>query len=456
MNKIFRRLSYCFAGCLFILFSAFAIRIITKFILVNKLKINNSALQYIADYTYGDWYGAINPPNTKNDTSSYSDEYFYYQDIYNELVNVESYENESSDTNKNSTILRNEAKDTPPQIVKLYKSINDKYISRYISSIDKVKSTITEYSCEKCLFVDLFDKLENAYKTCINNHIVYARTPGTEFDLANGYVWISQGKSYNKDLFSRSQRPAILCSEKGIDYLRVLRPSRISPDKHQVPLGANEYSNDNLDMEYRLFSDNGLDVYDLRTDMYSKGWTPENGYFRNDGHWNPISGYIASTLILKELNNRFDSKYDVELFDESKYEKETFYTDNFSVNENAEILFTKYPTQEIYMDLQNEKELFCDINEILCDKSRYDRTFRKSILDLYALTHISNTEFGVLENLDYYNAQTVLVFSNSMSWYIMSYLSMNYKTIVFSVTTDVNQREYLINSVNPDIVLDLY
>ena len=456
MNKTYRLLSYCYAVCLFVLFSTFAVRFFSKSILVNKFKMNNSALQYIADYTYGDWYGLINPSNTNPDTSSYSNEYFYYQNIYNELVNVESYENESSDSNENRAISQNGTINNPSGIIPLLISNADNYLNRYVSSFDKVKSTITKYSCEKFIFVDIFEKIENAYKTCINNHIVYARTPGTEFDLSNGYVWISPDNSFDKDLFTRSQIPAILCKEKGIDYLRVIRPSRVSPDKHQVPLGANEYSNDNLDMEYRLFSENNLEVYDLRTDMYSVGWTPENGYFRNDGHWNPISGYIASTFILKELNNRFDSKYNELLYNESKYNKITFHTDNYSVNESVDILFPKYPQKEIYLDLQNEKEFSCNTNELLCDKSRYDRTFRKSILDLYALTHINNTKFGVIENLDYYNEQTILIFSNSMSWYIIPYLSMNYKKTVISVITDANQRKYLINSINPDIVLDLY
>ena len=59
MNCKYRKFAVFFISISMILFLLFFVRLFTKIVLVNKMQCNSTSLQYIADYTLGDWVNVI-------------------------------------------------------------------------------------------------------------------------------------------------------------------------------------------------------------------------------------------------------------------------------------------------------------------------------------------------------------------------------------------------------------
>lgn len=437
MEKWYRSFAYIFIALLAGLFLIFCLRFFSKMILVNKFQIHSPMLQYVADYTQGDWYGEICPRSEETEQSEYSNEYKYYDAIFEEMCTITE-------------------EDLQEEVDCEEESVIQKLIDKIDHMVTSLKNVLEKYANDKYMLTDVFDWIGDTYDDVLGWEVVYAREDGKEFDLSTGYVWMVENKINNNEDYLDSIEVAQYCEAKGTNYLRVFIPRRISPDNLEVPLGANEYYHYNINLQIQELENYDVDYYDLRTDLFVHGWRPEQGYFKNNGHWTPESGFYSAGLIADYLNNQYGFEFRDETFDINNYERRTFLLNDLFIDEDVSIL---YPLKEnIWLKMRNfelkeEEEGF--FNNIIFDESIIEEDFRKGILDLYCISRITNTHLGMIENADYSNDQTILIFHNSMSWYIIPYLVLDCKEVFYSSGTTTQQKEYLIDKIQPDIVIEI-
>lgn len=435
MSKPYRRFAIFFISMSMILFLLFFIRLFSKIVLVNKLQCNSIPLQYIADYTLGDWMNVITEKNWS--TENNSNEYEYYSNIYSEMMALPS----QSATYEDNTI---EGLSASPHF---FKQIQDK-VSAAEDDIEKY--TNDNYVGAKCI-----KKIRQYYQKMIINSMVYARNTDAEFDLLNEYTWTAVNPVENESIRERILQIDSYANEKDIDYLMVKIPNRISLSGAEVPIGANEYSNYNVDQEIRALKSHDIDCYDLRQDLYDKGWTPKEGFFLTDPHWTAESGFLSAELMASYLNEYYGHSFDLSMLDQANYEEKIFGLDNYENKEQVAILFPKFTNNMVFRNFEGGYEYVGSFEESVFDQSMLNPAFKKSVLDIYSGCRIRNSKLGMMESEYYINDKTILFDISSMSWYTVSYLALQTKQTYFTTDATAEQIKYLMDVLHPDIVISI-
>ncbi len=416
VKKVYQGFACIFTSILVIGFIIFFARFSAKMVLVNKLHMNSGLLQEVAGYTLGDWLGM----QTIQEENQVSSEYQKYVDINSQMLQITSDEQETA------------------------------------AAEESMKQRLETYCNEKFAFYPSLKTLKQSYDRLIGWDIAYARADGAPYDLENGYTWMASeykptaGNARVAEMTERGR----LCERNGVQFLYVQLPNRISVDEKEVPLGVSEHTNDNINAVIDGLKEEQTACYDLRQSMYAKGWNPKDGYYLTDGHWTPESGFAAAGCLAECLNENYRMKFDTGLFDENRYLTETYSLQNLSNHESVSILYPEFETNLRFCDFMRDGEYSGDFEAACIDKSMMDTVFRKRVLDVYSASRIRNTTLGMIENLDEVNNDTeILFYVNSMSWYLVPYLSLDLKRAYFTTGTTPEQMEYLVEQLQPDMVI---
>ena len=395
---------------------------------------NSVALQYVADYTLGDWVNEIAGKNWSTDNNS--EEYEHYLHIYSGMMSVPN-QSEVDENNDGVNVFYED----------VFNQINIK--------ANAIKQDIEKYTNERYFGTSLIKEIRQRYQKYMIGSMVYARNDNDEFDLCNGYTWKATNPVENDIVDERILQVANYSNEHNVNYLLVQIPSRISYSGKEVPLGANEYTNFNLDKKSEVLTEQRFNYYDMRMDMYHEGWNPQDGYFATDPHWTPESGLLAARLIASYLNDNYDYSFDLTLFDKSNYVKEVYELNSLENKEEVIIYFPKFTNKMTFCNFEGGYEYSGSFEESVFDQSMLDPTFKKSVLDIYSGCRIRNTKLGMIETDSPINDKVILFDISSMSWYTVSYLALQTKQSFFTTGVTPEQLEYLIETIKPDMVISI-
>jgi len=114
-------------------------------------------------------------------------------------------------------------------------------------------------------------------------------------------------------------------TDMGIDFLYVNTPFKLDPADKQLPIGVEDYSNENADRFLAILRENGVETLDLRECEKAEGLDHYRLFFRTDHHWTPETGFWAFTKIVERLT-ALDAAYapDARILDPDSYDKTVY------------------------------------------------------------------------------------------------------------------------------------
>lgn len=164
------------------------------------------------------------------------------------------------------------------------------------------------------------DKINDEYKNMLTYRGTYTKNKGAYINL-NGLMAQLMGQRYMNEcvklddgcltnLLNKQDMtvPSIQLTalynkqkEKGDAFLFVLAPHQIPKYENILPVGYENYSNENADDLLVLLRENNVPVLDLRDEMLKEGIKHEDAFFKTDHHWKAETGFWAYTKIVDYL-----------------------------------------------------------------------------------------------------------------------------------------------------------
>ena len=92
--------------------------------------------------------------------------------------------------------------------------------------------------------------------------------------------------------------------ERGIPLLYVNTLFKIDEADKQLPVGVEDYSNENADRFLAILRENGVDTLDLREREQAEGLDHDSLFYPTDHHWTAETGFWAFTEIVSALKAR--------------------------------------------------------------------------------------------------------------------------------------------------------
>lgn len=151
---------------------------------------------------------------------------------------------------------------------------------------------------------------ENIKNSFINLNGLIARYMGQRcvnnvIKLDNGHLYSLYSKEKEKDLFFSATQITKLCNmqkENGGHFLFVLAPSQIPKYDSIIPIGYNDYLNQDSDELLCLLRLKKVPILDLRDEMVNDNLRHSDAFFVTDLHWKPETGFWAYTKIMNYLS----------------------------------------------------------------------------------------------------------------------------------------------------------
>jgi len=145
--------------------------------------------------------------------------------------------------------------------------------------------------------------------------------------LNNGHLVISEKKRSNEEIKAYADEVikfADFCKEKGKPVLFVQPNLKIDADNKQLPVGTEDYSNENIDVFISYLKDAGIEVVDIRNDMKRDGLDLYDYTYVTDHHWNTEGCFYAFTRITDWIGNKTGIFADPRVTDIDNYEIKTY------------------------------------------------------------------------------------------------------------------------------------
>lgn len=121
-----------------------------------------------------------------------------------------------------------------------------------------------------------------------------------------------------------------------VDFLFVQLPYKINKYDKQLPLGIDDFSNENADVFISSLNKENISTFDLRDEIVEDKLDHYSLFFKTDHHWKPETGLWASAKICEELNRDYGFKIDLSLLDKDKFIS-NIYTDYFLGSEGKRV-----------------------------------------------------------------------------------------------------------------------
>lgn len=431
LKIIYRIVGFIEIGILFVFFLMISSRIITKTVLVDHFHMNSVILQSIADYTLADWMD-INKEESKNLTQKTSTQLETLSGIYHEMP---------------KTLEENIGQNQP-------ECLSDQIYRK----VESIESKLNKYCNEKVIGYYLLKRLGRNFDALMNWNVCFAQTANSEYDLkTTGYRYLVKDPEEIYSKIGRIQNEKLYADKHNIEYLYVQIPSRIDQHNEQVPIGVNEQINYFIDQKLDMMKNKDIDILDLRSQMWNKGWNPDTGFYITDGHWTTDSGFRAVGLLMQNLNERYHYNFSEQYMDSDYYQIKQYSLNNASIDEKVNFYLPKFSTKMCFYDAMRCVEYEGAFQDSCFDMDMVETDFRLNVLNAYSVSRLRNSHLAGIKNLNLTGneGRVILVSSNSMSWFMVPYLALDLPNTYYTCDSSEKQIEYLMDKLEPDIVITI-
>ena len=295
-------------------------------------------------------------------------------------------------------------------------------------------------------------------------------TPGMDvYRLQDGYLTYSYRKLDMAEHIGAVAEFAQLVSQQGGRLLYVQSPGKTNPFGDRE-LDGLDYANYNTDMLLQGLQARGVDVFDLRQDMYrdmgNEGW--HKAFFRTDHHWLPSTALWAAEKLAARLHADYDVDVDFGHFSEADYDVVN-YENYFLGSQGKKVTLAKTTAEDIalyYPKFSTDVRL--EIPSLGIDTRgdftiMYDMEMVKK-RDFYGGNPYAPYGYGDMPEIKVHNFtnehlrdKKILIIRDSMVDTVLPFLSMGLKDITLLDIRHFNGsvRRY-VEDCKPDIVIVMY
>ena len=295
-------------------------------------------------------------------------------------------------------------------------------------------------------------------------------TPGMDvYRLQDGYLTYSYKKLDMAEHIGAVAEFAQLVSQQGGRLLYVQSPGKTNPFGDRE-LDGLDYANYNTDMLLQGLQARGVDVFDLRQDMYRDMGNEgsHKPFFRTDHHWLPSTALWAAEKLAARLHADYDVDVDFGHFSEADYDVVN-YENYFLGSQGKKVTLAKTTAEDIalyYPKFSTAVRL--EIPSLGIDTrgdftSMYDMEMVKK-RDCYGGNPYAAYGYGDMPEIKVHNFtnehlrdKKILIIRDSMVDTVLPFLSMGLKDITLLDIRHFNGsvRRY-VEDCKPDIVIVMY
>ena len=231
------------------------------------------------------------------------------------------------------------------------------------------------------------------------------------------------------------------------DFYYVQLPFKVKEDS-EMPLGCQEYGNDNADYIVGKLKEKGVNVLDIRERINEEGFDRSELFYMTDQHWTARTALWAAGEISSFMADNGDWKHDKSLFDINNYNVKVYRdwflgsigkkTGNiYAGTDDFELITPKWDTSfDFVADTANGIiKRKGDFKEALCNTSNLKKDYFN--VNTYATYTGGDFKENTVRNADAVNNKRILLIRDSFSCALLPYLAVSTDTV-----TTIDLRHY--------------
>ena len=281
--------------------------------------------------------------------------------------------------------------------------------------------------------------------------------------LNNGYLFTPMEYSSDEmlqDYADATIRFNLYLKERGTKLIYVTPPTTLSKYDNQLPIGIQDYGNDNIDRLLQMLADGGIDTIDLRDSMHSDGIDQYSMMYKTDHHWTTRAGFYAYGVIEKYITDATGCIVDERVSDINNYNVIKY--DKWQLGSRGQrtgIYYTGIDDFELIVPafdtkIQNYSEKVGKMQDIVFNMDALENN-EYSFKNTY--DSVLGESLGYYTNLDCPNDVRILTITDSFGKAVNPYLAIGFKQLDYIYDGDVSGvTPERIEEFDPDVVIMLY
>lgn len=206
-------------------------------------------------------------------------------------------------------------------------------LNRYVQKVGSIKNTLEWYCTDGFELQKQCIELTAYVNKLCGTRVI--RSANTLVSIHDGYITMPAGKIDTEAYAENVIEFVEFLDAAGIPSLYVESLFKVDRTDHD-PLLYDDYTNRNADELLHYLREAGVEVMDLRENVFSQELDHYSLFFKTDTHWLPSTGLWAAGEIVAHLNEEFGALIDSDLLLSDRYQG-ILYEDAFlgSLGRNA-------------------------------------------------------------------------------------------------------------------------
>ena len=228
----------------------------------------------------------------------------------------------------------------------------------------------------------------------------------------------------------------------------------------QLPIGINDYGNDNCDRFLQMLKDAGVDTIDFRETMYDDGIDQYSMMYKTDHHWTTKAGLYAYGVLEDYIVDKTGCDVDERISDIQNYRVTTYKKWHLgSRGQRTGIYYAGIDDFDLIIpnfdtSIQNGAGTVGNMQDLMINM---EPLTNKDYTSRYTYDSVLGGSLGHFTNLDCKNDIKVLLITDSFGKAVAPYLAMGFAQIDYVYDADVSGvTPEFIESMDPDVVIMMY
>ena len=318
----------------------------------------------------------------------------------------------------------------------------------------KFETDIASTFFNKFGFVNLNGAVCNALNQPCMNGVV---------KLNNGYLLTTL--PYSSDEVLRTYADSTIrfdeyLKNRGTVLVYANTPYTSSKYDPQLPIGINDYGNDNCDRFLQMLKDAGVDTIDFRETMHDDGIDQYSMMYKTDHHWTTKAGLYAYGILEDYIVDKTGCDVDERISDIQNYTVTTYKKWHLgSRGQRTGIYYAGIDDFDLIIpnfdtSIQNGAGTVGNMQDLMINM---EPLANKDYTSRYTYDSVLGGSIGHFTNLDCKNDIKVLIITDSFGKAVAPYLAMGFAQIDYVYDADVSGvTPEFIESMDPDVVIMMY
>lgn len=318
----------------------------------------------------------------------------------------------------------------------------------------KFETDIASTFFNKFGFVNLNGAVCNALNQPCMNGVV---------KLNNGYLLTTL--PYSSDEVLRTYADSTIrfdeyLKNRGTVLVYANTPYTSSKYDPQLPMGINDYGNDNCDRFLQMLKDTGVDTIDFRETIHDDGIDQYSMMYKTDHHWTTKAGLYAYGVLEDYIVDRTGCDVDERISDIQNYTVTTYKKWHLgSRGQRTGIYYAGIDDFDLIIpnfdtSIQNGAGTVGNMQDVMINM---EPLTNKDYTSRYTYDSVLGGSLGHFTNLDCKNDIKVLIITDSFGKAVAPYLAMGFAQIDYVYDADVSGvTPEFIESIDPDVVIMMY